>query len=83
MEMTSRQILAGLYKNEELKDKRHYFRQILDMADFVKFAKVRPLPADNIASLRQCREVCRGDKTSSSTGGAPSPAALVRAKGKK
>lgn len=50
MEMTSRQILHSLSKNDETKDKRAYFRKILDMADFVKFAKVRPLPDDNIAS---------------------------------
>lgn len=50
MEMTSRQILQSLGANREIKDKRTYIRQILDMADFVKFAKVRPLPADNIAS---------------------------------
>lgn len=49
-EMTSRQILAALSKNEETKDKRSYFRKILDMADFVKFAKVLPLPEDNVAS---------------------------------
>lgn len=49
-EMTSRQIMASLAKNEETKDKRAYFRKILDVADFVKFAKVRPLPEDNIAS---------------------------------
>lgn len=51
MEMTSRQILAALSANKETKDKRPMIRQILDMADFVKFAKVRPLPADNIQSL--------------------------------
>lgn len=50
MEMTSRQILNSLSKNTETKEKRAYFRKILDMADFVKFAKVRPLPDDNIAS---------------------------------
>lgn len=50
MEMTSRQIMASLGKNEDTKEKRAYFRKILDMADFVKFAKVRPLPADNIES---------------------------------
>lgn len=50
MEMTSRQILASLSKNPEIKEKRSYMRQILDMADFVKFAKVRPLPDDNVAS---------------------------------
>lgn len=49
-EMTSRQILAALKKNKETADKRVYFRQILDMADFVKFAKVRPLPDDNVKS---------------------------------
>lgn len=49
-EMTSRQILGALGKNPETKDKRVYFRAILNMADFVKFAKVRPLPDDNIAS---------------------------------
>lgn len=48
MEMTSRQILASLRENKEISDKRDYFRQILNMADFVKFAKVRPLPDDNV-----------------------------------
>lgn len=51
MEMTSRQILAALTANKETKEKKPMIRQILDMADFVKFAKVRPLPADNIQSL--------------------------------
>lgn len=50
LEMTSRQILHCLSGNPETKDKRAYFRKILDMADFVKFAKVRPLPDDNVAS---------------------------------
>ena len=50
MEMTSRQILGSLKNNKETKDKREYIRQIVNMADFVKFAKVRPLPEDNIAS---------------------------------
>lgn len=49
MEMTSREIMDHLY-NSDVKDKRDYVRQILHVADFVKFAKVRPLPADNIAA---------------------------------
>ncbi|MDE5886572.1 MAG: DUF4381 family protein [Muribaculaceae bacterium] len=49
MEMTSREIMEHLY-NSDVKDKRDYIRQILSVADFVKFAKVRPLPADNIAA---------------------------------
>ena len=51
MEMTSRQIINSLKNNEETVDKRGYIRQVLNMADFVKFAKVRPLPADNVASF--------------------------------
>ena len=49
MEMTTREIMDHLY-NSDVKDKRDYMRQILNVADFVKFAKVRPLPADNIAA---------------------------------
>ena len=81
MEMTSRQILASLSKNPELKDKRPYFRQILDMADFVKFAKVRPLPEDNIASyenaVRFVEETKPVPKPEDEEGAAP-----VAAKGK-
>lgn len=51
MEMTSRQIMQTLGANREVSDKRQMVRQILDMADFVKFAKVRPLPADNVAAF--------------------------------
>ena len=48
MEMTSRQIMQTLADQADVKDKRAYVRKILDVADFVKFAKVRPLPADNV-----------------------------------
>jgi hypothetical protein len=51
MEMTSRQIMQTLTDNTEVKDKRDYIRKILDTADFVKFAKVRPLPSDNVAAM--------------------------------
>lgn len=50
LEMTSRQIMETLRNNPIIKDKRDYVRRLLDIADFVKFAKVRPLPADNIAA---------------------------------
>lgn len=49
MEMTTRQIMDKIY-DSDLKDKRDYVKQILNVADFVKFAKVRPLPADSIAA---------------------------------
>lgn len=50
MEMTSRQIMSALADRTDVRDKRPYMRRILDMADFVKFAKVRPLPDDNVAA---------------------------------
>lgn len=50
MEMTTHQIISTLADNAEVKEKRGYMREILDIADFVKFARVRPMPADNIAS---------------------------------
>ncbi len=91
MEMTSRQILAALSANKEIKDKKPMIRQILDMADFVKFAKVRPLPADNIQSLDNAvkfvmetkplpPETKENGETESSPK-TPSPAAKVEKKG--
>ena len=49
MEMTTRQIMDKILESD-LKDKKEYIKQILSVADFVKFAKVRPLPADSIAA---------------------------------
>lgn len=51
MEMTSRQIMQRLADQADVKEKRGYVRKILDVADFVKFAKVRPLPADNVEAF--------------------------------
>ncbi|MDE7421289.1 MAG: hypothetical protein K2N35_13905 [Muribaculaceae bacterium] len=51
MEMTSRQIMQTLADQADVRDKRTYVRKILDVADFVKFAKVRPLPADNVEAF--------------------------------
>lgn len=51
MEMTSRQIMQTLADQADVKEKRSYVRKILDVADFVKFAKVRPLPADNVQAF--------------------------------
>ena len=47
MEMTTRQIMDKINESD-LRDKKGYVKQILNVADFVKFAKVRPLPADSI-----------------------------------
>lgn len=51
MEMTSREILHALHQSHGLRGYRPDMRQILDMADFVKFAKVRPLPDDCVRSF--------------------------------
>ena len=50
MEMSSTQILASLRQNPETRDNQPRIKQILDIADMVKFAKERPLPDDNIKS---------------------------------
>ena len=47
MEMTTGQIMDVLRKNEETLAVNDQLNKILDMADFVKFAKMRPLPEDN------------------------------------
>lgn len=52
MEMTSSQILSVLRSNKETKAVDMQLKQILEMADFVKFAKMRPLPDDNEATMR-------------------------------
>lgn len=51
MEMTTRQIIEKLSQDERIRDKREYMRQVLDMADFVKFAAMRPIPDDNVKSM--------------------------------
>ena len=47
MEMTSGQILSHLNANPETRPSEKLMRQILEVADFVKFAKLRPMPEDN------------------------------------
>ena len=51
MEMTSTQILDRIKSNSEAKPSAPIMQQILEMADFVKFAKVRPLPDDNVKAF--------------------------------
>lgn len=51
MEMTSREIMERLSEDPSLRESRSKMRQILDMADFVKFAMVRPLPDDNVKAF--------------------------------
>jgi len=50
MEMTSTQIVRSLRANEKTRMTAEDMRPVLAMADFVKFAKVRPMPEDNTKS---------------------------------
>lgn len=53
MEMTSQQITRVLHDNETTRMPNQRMKQILEIADFVKFAKVRPMPDDNLRSLNE------------------------------
>lgn len=62
MEMTSNQILSAITKNKETKPHRVEIQQILSMADFAKFAKIRPLPDDNIKAFDNAEAFVRSTK---------------------
>lgn len=64
MEMTSDQIVKTLSDNSAIKEKRRYVRDILTMADFVKFAKVRPLPTDSVSALENAERFVEETKPS-------------------
>ena len=51
MEMTSGEILDLIRKNSEAQSVYENLRQILQLADFVKFAKMNPLPDENDLSM--------------------------------
>lgn len=51
MEMTSSQILKALRTNEETRLSHSRMERVVEIADFVKFAKVRPLPDDNVRAF--------------------------------
>ena len=52
MEMTSTEILDALRRNNETRAVERHMKEILNVADFVKFAKMQPLADDNEASMR-------------------------------
>lgn len=62
MEMTSTQITRALNENEETKMPNRLMRQILEIADFVKFAKVRPMPEDNVKSFNSALQFVEDTK---------------------
>lgn len=48
MEMTSTEIMRSLRHNDDTRLSADRMKQVLEVADFVKFAKMRPLPDDNV-----------------------------------
>lgn len=56
MEMTSTQIVKALRSNPATKMTADEMRSVLAIADFVKFAKVRPLPDDNIKAFSRAQD---------------------------
>lgn len=52
MEMTSSEILDALRNDDDSRPVYDELRQILSLADFVKFAKLSPLPDENDLSLK-------------------------------
>lgn len=51
LEMSSTQILEDMSNNKLTKDYTSLIRPLLETADFVKFAKVRPTPDENVRSF--------------------------------
>lgn len=79
MEMTSQQITRVLSENEATRMPNARMRKILEIADFVKFAKVRPLPDDNhraLAEAVQFVEETKPVELAPETGAAPSAGPL-------
>lgn len=62
MEMTSTQIRHMLQSNEETKLSKENMEQVLETADFVKFAKVRPLPDDNVKAFNSAMQFVEDTK---------------------
>lgn len=56
MEMTSSQILKALRSNEETRLPQKYMQKVVEIADYVKFAKVRPMPDDNVRSWQNAMQ---------------------------
>ena len=56
MEMTSQQIVKALSANEATRMPNRHMRNIVEIADFVKFAKARPLPDDNVKAFNNAMQ---------------------------
>lgn len=62
MEMTSTQIRQTVNSNEETRLSKENMDRVLEIADFVKFAKVRPLPDDNVRAFSSAMQFVEDTK---------------------
>lgn len=62
MEMTSTQIRHSIQSNEETRLSKRNMDAVLEMADFVKFAKMRPLPDDNTRAFNSAMQFVEDTK---------------------
>ena len=62
MEMTSSQIMNVISSHQEVKPSSPLMKQILEIADFVKFANVRPLPDDNAKTFNMAVQFVEATK---------------------
>ena len=53
MEMTSTQIKRAVNATLPVKEDSKLMNEVLEMADYVKFARMRPLPEDNVRAFNQ------------------------------
>lgn len=56
LEMSSTQILKEIRSHNEASMSADQMKSVLEIADFVKFAKVRPLPDDNVKAFNAARQ---------------------------
>ncbi|MGL5920417.1 MAG: hypothetical protein ACRCZQ_07955, partial [Bacteroidales bacterium] len=59
MEMTSSEIMDTLRGSDEVKEVKNQLRNILETADYVKFAKMSPMPDENEANLSRAVQVIK------------------------
>lgn len=62
MEMTSDEILKALRSNSEARLPEKYMRQVLEIADYVKFAKMKPFSEDNIKAYNDAMQFVEDTK---------------------
>lgn len=67
MEMTSTQIREVIDSREETRLSRENMNRVLETADFVKFAKVRPLPDDNVQAFNSALRFVEDTKPAPAT----------------